>query len=528
MLHDAAGDVRLAIRSLRGSVTITAAAVATLAVGIGATTAIFSVANALVLRPLPVAAPERLATITSATALRFGFQGGIGWNYAMWDQLRQRLDAFDGGFAWMLQRVETSGGGEAQPLTALVASGELFDVLGVRALAGRTFTAADDIPGGGRDGGVAVISETIWERRFERSPRALGSTISIDGVPLTIVGIIARRFRGLDVGQPFDVAIPFGAEALVHGDRSIRENQQAMLLTVMLRLAREQRLPAATAALRTMQPQIVGAKAPRWLNEPFVLVPAPTGISDRSQLRQRYERPLLVLTIVSALTLAIVCLNIANLLLVRAAARRYEISVRLAVGAPPWRVARQVLVEAVMLGACGAAAGGLVAAWVGRALVAELPGTAAVSIDRVLDWRVLAFATVVTLLAVLFFGTAPAAYAARVAPAEALHAQARAAGGERTGLSSLGLVALQVALSMVLLAAAGLFVQTFTRLAATPLGFDSSNVFIVSVATNRVAAEPAARAQLYDRLRDAAAAMRALLARPGRCGRRWGAGAADC
>jgi predicted permease len=508
MLHDAAGDVRLALRSLRGSLTITAAAVATLALGIGATTAIFSVANALMLRPLPVAAPERLATITSATALRFGFEGGIGWNFTMWDQLRQRLGAFDGGFAWMLQRVEASEGGEAQPLTALVASGELFDVLGVHAIAGRTFTPADDAPGGGRDGGVAVISETVWQRRFGRAPGALGSRIAIDGVPLTVVGVTSRRFRGVDVGQPFDVAMPFGAEALVHRDRSIRGNQQAMLLTVMLRLRRGQGLPAATAALRAMQPQIVGTKAPRLLSEPFVLMPASRGISDRSQLRQRYERPLLVLTIVSALTLAIVCVNIANLLLVRAAARRYEVSVRQAVGAPRWRVARQVLVEAMMLGACGAAAGALVAAWVGRALVAQLPGaSAAVSIDRVLDWRVLAFATVVTLLAVLFFGTAPALYAARVPPAEALHAQGRAAGGESTGWSSLGLVVLQVALSMVLLAAAGLFIQTYTRLAAMPLGFDSSRVFVVSVATSRVAAEPAARGQLYDRVRDAAAAI---------------------
>lgn len=161
MIRGAGGDLVRAVRALRGAPIVTGAAVLTLALGIGATTAVFSVANGVILRPLPVAAPQRLVTVTSATALRFGFQGGGGWNYPMWDQLRQRADAFDGAFAWTLQRVDGPDGGAAQPFNALIASGSFFDALGVHALAGRTFTPADDVRGGGPDGGVLVISEAL-------------------------------------------------------------------------------------------------------------------------------------------------------------------------------------------------------------------------------------------------------------------------------------------------------------------------------------------------------------------------------
>ena len=501
MIRGVAGDLRLAVRSLRGTPAITLAAILTLALGIGAPTAVFSVANGLILRPLPVVKPDRLVTVTSATALRFGFQAGAGWSYAMWDRLQQSGDAFDGAFAWTLQQVEASDGGEAQPLNVLIASGGLFDVLGVGALAGRTFTPADDVRGGGADGGVVVISEALWQRRFNGAADVVGSRIKIQGTPLTIVGIIPKSFRGVDVGQPFDVAMPFSAEALVHGDRSLRDSQRALLLTVMLRLKPGQTLSAATAAMRTMQPQIVGPRTPAFLNDPFIVTPASTGISDRSRLRQRYERPLVVLAIVSALVLGIVCVSIANLLLARAAARRYDLSLRLAVGAPRWRLARQVLVEGLVLGGAGAVAGMLVAIWASRALAAQLPASGGpVSVDAAADWRVLAFATGVSLLTVVFFATAPAFYAARVAPVEALQEQGRATGGAPTGPLSLGLIVLQVALSIVLLAGAGLFIQTFNRLVSIPLGLDPQGILVVTVKMPRALAESAARTQLFERI----------------------------
>jgi len=508
MIRGVAGDFRLAIRSLRRTPAITSAAILTLALGIGATTAVFSVANGLMLRPLPVTAPQRLATVTSAFALRFGFQAGAGWNYAMWDQLRQRAGAFDGGFAWTLQRVDGADGGETQPLNALVASGSLFETLGVPALAGRTFTAADDVRGGGADGGVLVISEALWRRRFNGAADVVGSHLSVDGTPLTIVGVIPKSFRGVDVGQPFDVAMPFSAEAIVHGDRSLRDNQRALLLTVLLRLKPGQTMPAATAAIRTMQPQIVGPGAPPFLKDPFIVVPASTGISDRSQLRQRYERPLVVLAAVSVLVLVIVCVNVANLLLGRAAARRYELSLRLAVGAPRWKLARQVLIEGLVLGAAGAAASMLFSMWASHALVAQLPTSGGpISIDVPADWRVWVFATGVSVMTVMSFAAAPAFYATRVPPLEVLQEHGRAAVSDRSGMLSLGLIALQVALSIVLLAGAGLFIQTANRLVGVPLGFEPKGVLVVSVNANRPSGDAAGLQQLYERLRTAAEAV---------------------
>jgi predicted permease len=508
MTGDLGADFRLAARALRAAPAVTLAAVFTLALGIGACTAIFTVANALVLRPLPVRDPQQLVTITSGTALRHGFQSGAGWNYAMWDRLRQRADTFDGALAWTLQRLDLSEGGEMQPVEALLASGGFFHTLGVRAIAGRTFTQADDVRGGGQDGPVVVISHDLWQRRFNGATDIVGSRLSVEGTPMTIIGVAPQRFRGLDIGQLFDLAIPFGAEALIRGRRSLLDNERALLLTVMLRLKSGQTVPEATAALRTMQSQILGPEAPEFLKEPFMLVGASTGISDRSRLRQQYERPLVTLSIVAGLVLLIVCLNIANLFLARAAARRRELSLRLAVGAPWWRVVRQLLVEALTLGILGALGGVLFAGWASRGLVALVSNQGRpILMDLPVDWHVLAFTTGLTMISVVLFGMAPAASAARVSPVEALQDHARVSGGTRTGRLSNGLVLAQIALSIVLLAAAGLFIRTLNRLAAVPLGFDPKGVVVVTVNTARSRMPPAMRPDLHQRVIAAAGAV---------------------
>ena len=239
-------DFRLAVRALRAAPAVTLAAVFTLALGIGACTAIFTVANALALRPLPVPDPQQLVTIPSGTALRQGFQSGAGWNHAMWDRLRQRADAFDGALAWTLQRLDLSEAGEIQPVEALLASGGFFRTLGVGAIAGRTFSQADDVRGGGQDGPVVVISHDLWQRRFHGATDIVGARLSVEGTPMTIIGVAPQRFRGLDIGQPFDLAIPFGAEAVIRGRRSLLDNERALLLTVMLRLKSGQTVPEAT------------------------------------------------------------------------------------------------------------------------------------------------------------------------------------------------------------------------------------------------------------------------------------------
>jgi predicted permease len=504
-------DFRAAVRALLASRAVSGAAVLTLGLAIAAVTAIFSVANALLLRPLPVSRPERLVTISSETALRFGFAGGAGWNYGMWDRLRDRAEAFDGAFAWTLQRFELAESGESQSMQALMASGDVFRTLGVNAAAGRTFTSQDDVRGGGPEGPVVVISHDLWHRRFNADATAIGSHLSIEGTSVTIIGVAPRSFRGIDVGQRIDLVMPFATEAIVRGGRSLVASERALLFTVMLRLKPGQTPPQAASVLRALQPEIVGTKAPPFLKEPFVIVPASTGLTDRSRLRQVYERPLVTLGIVSGLVLLIVSVNLANLFLARAASRRCETSIRLAIGASRWRLARQLFVEGVLLAAIATAAAVPLAAWASHQLVTQLPAAGPVAIDLSLDWRVLLFTTGVMLSAVLVFVLVPAFYASRVGSLEAMQESGRAASGRRTAMLSSAAIFAQVALSIVLLAAAGVFVGTLERLANVPLGFDPHNVVILTVNVPRSAQAQGASLALYDRVVEAVRAVPGVL-----------------
>jgi predicted permease len=473
---------------------VTATAVLSLALGIGANTAVFSVINALLLRPLPVADPSRLVTVSSDFALQHGFKAGAGISYGMWRQLEERLDAFDGGFAWSAARFDLADGGEVEPADALIVSGGFFTTLGVRPLLGRTLTAADDVRGGGPGGPVVVISHRLWQRRFGATPDVIGTRLLVDRVPCTIVGVTAPGFFGLEVGQPFDLVVPLGIDPLIRGPRVSLHNPASMMLTVMIRLTAEQTLDSATAMLRGMQPAILEAAGflagniPSFLKEPFVLVPAATGTSDRSGLRRQYQRPLLTILAIVALVLLIACANIANLLLARATGRRHELSVRLALGAPRWRLVGQLLAESVVMAAIGTIAGTAFAGWGGRALVARLPDTGSpIALELPLDWRVLGFTAAIAIATTLLFGVRPAFRAARGSPIGVLKQDTRT-GTERAGLSN-GFIVAQVALSMILLVAASLLVRTFTRLNATPLGFDSDKVLIISVDSARAQPE---------------------------------------
>jgi putative ABC transport system permease protein len=506
-LEDDMHDLQLALRSLRSAGVVTVAVVLSLAFGIGANTAIFSLVNGLLLRPLPVAQPERLVTVSSAYALAYGYKTGIGWNYQMWQRFQPRAEAFGGAFAWWVQPFDLSQGGAVQRVNGIVASGGFFSTLGVRPFLGRAFGPGYDVRGGGPDGAVVVISYGLWQRRFGGTPGVIGTTLMIERVPFTIIGVTPPEFFGIEVGQSFDVAIPLGTDVLIHGARSALDQPRSLMLAVMLRLAPDQSVEAATAALRVMQPDIAGSDAPQFVKEPYVLVPAATGSSDRSKLRLRYERPLVTLSIVIGLVLLVACGNISNLLLARAAARRYEMSVRLALGAPRWRLVRQLIVEHLLMGGVGAALGLVFAVWASKALVAQLSTTGdpvfagtPIFLDLSLDWRVLAFTVAAGAGTAIVFGTAPALGAARISPIEALRGARQTVAGQSRSTLPGSLVVSQVALSLVVVVAAGLFTATFRRLAAVPLGVDADRVLVVNLDSSRSRVEPAERRRLHERI----------------------------
>ena len=500
--------LRDAVRELKAAPAISAIAILSLALGIGANTAMFSILDTLMLRSLPVHQPERLAML-GQNGQRTDFTNPI------WEAVRDRAAIVDGALAWSATRFNLAQGGRTEFVDGLWASGSFFDVLGVTPILGRTWQPDDDRHGGGANGAVAVISYTFWQRRYGGSTGVIGQSIVIERVPFTIIGVTPPAFFGLDVGRTFDVAIPIGTEALIRGKESSLNAGSYWWLNVIVRRKPGQSLADAAAAMRGIQPQVRAATLPQgwraedihlYLRDHFTLDAATTG---NSYLRTRYQRPLVAITIVVGLVLAIACANIANLALARATARRHELSVRLALGASRSRLVRQLLGESLVLAGLGGALGLVFAGWFSRLLVRQLStSTTNVFLDLTIDWRILAFTTLVSCATALLFGTAPALQATRVQPNDAIKAQGRG-GSEAPTRLALGnvLVVVQVALSLTLVVAAGLFVRTFSIMASRDLGFDRDPVLIASVNAQSLQLEVEARRQLFQQLRDAAASM---------------------
>ena len=478
-LESLTADVRYAARSLFAAPGFALVAVHSLALGIGANTAIFSLTNALLLKPLPVSHPEELLKITMAKPEEDEFTNPL------WELIRDQKSLFAGAFAYGTDRFNLAKGGVERTAPAAWVSGDMFNVLGLRAIAGRLILPADDARG---CAGVAAVSAGFAQREFGSAEQALGKVLSLDGHPMEVVGVTDLEFFGMSVGRTADIYLPLCAQTVFNGP-DVLDQRSRWYLNIVVRPALELNLAQLNARLSAAAPGIYAATLPpRWsagekkeyLAGGLAAEPAATGMSD---IRGRYKPALYTLMVVVGVVLLIACANIANLLLARATARQREIAIRLAIGAGRWRVVRQLLTESLLLAGLGAALGVVFAAWASRLIVGFITmGRATVWLDLSLDGRVLAFTVAVAAGTAVLFGVIPAWRATRVDPQAALKSGGRGAtSGDARHRIGKALVVAQVALSLALVAASGLLLGSFRRLVALDPGFRREGVLLVSM-----------------------------------------------
>ncbi|MBO0858869.1 MAG: ABC transporter permease [Chloracidobacterium sp.] len=471
-------DLLFGVRMLRKGKMFTLVAIVSIALGIGANTAIFSLINAMMLRALPVRNPQELAIFSSVR------EKGPGYNfsYPLYERFRDRNRSFSGVIAGtniMSARLIVNESGAVESTREQSVTGNFFSMLGVGAVVGRIFTEADDNPAPAQP--AAVISYEFWKRRFGLDPGVVGRKISINNTPLVIVGVAPLGFSGIEVGARPDLWRPIRAS----DDTNELNSRFSGWLRVMGRLRPGASVAQAQAEIELIIRQYLGEisfqspreDATRWWGNGFRLERGGDGYTLRNQFRE----PLLILMTTVAMVLLIACVNVANLLMARAATRRKEISVRLAVGASRFRLIRQLLTESLLLAMIGGAAGLFFARLCASALLAYLPEQTRGALDVAPDARVLGFTLGISVLTGLLFGLAPAWQSTRVDLTASLKDQSGAsASRSRLAFNKL-LVVAQVALSFFLLIGAGLFVRSLRNLRSLDIGFDYENIVQFSI-----------------------------------------------
>jgi putative ABC transport system permease protein len=471
-------DVRYALRGLRANPAFTLTVVLSLALGIGANTAIFSLLNAVLLKTLPVSNPAELVQVT------MGQENGDVFTNPIWEELNRRQDAFTGAFAFGDQTFNLSTGGVARPVPGNYVGGEFFATLGLAPAAGRLLSGADDFRGCPP---VVVLGHGFWQSEFAGQADAVGRTLTLDGHPFEIIGVAPPGFFGVEVGRFNQLYTPLCAEAVVQGKNSALDRRSTWFLQVLGRPKPGMSPAQVGARLVAISPEVFGATVPpnwgaegrtSYAQRHFETQPAATGLSD---LRLQYRPALMMLMAVVGIVLLISCGNVANLLLARGAVRQREIAMRMALGASRVRLVRQMLTESMMLALFGAATGFLFARWGSALLVRMLSDRGdTVWLDLSLDYRVLGFTIGVAVVTGVLFGLMPAWRTTRVDPQVAIRAHGRGVleGGTRFTLGK-ALVLVQVALSLVLVLGAALLLRTFHTLATIDPGFRREGVLVV-------------------------------------------------
>ena len=508
-------DARYGVRMLRKSPGFTAAAVLSLALGIGANTAIFTLLNAVLLKSLPVHAPDQLVLFgdsPSEGTSKGDPPRGRWWlfSYPAYEYLRDHNDslaglcAFRSGEARLSVRIEGSSGEAAQRAQGHLVSGNYFSVLGVTSSLGRVLTPEDD-EAAARP--ATVISHRYWKDKWKADPLVIGKSVVLNGAPFTIVGVAPPEFFGERVRRAPDFWLPLAFQPQVEMHDSALNDQKTYWLNLMGRLKPGVGSEQAQASLNVALQQFLTAQAGAELtddrrasiqNSSVKLAPGGRGISG---LRFFYSEPLRMLMAIVALVLLIACANVGNLLLSRSASRQTEMSLRLALGASRGRIVRQLLTESVVLAAIGGAIGLLFAGWGVDALVALVSKTTPLDVRA--DTLVLAFTAGVSLFSGIIFGLAPALRASRSDLSTALKAKSSRVGGLklRSGLAP-ALIVSQVALSLVLLVGAGLFGRSLLKLEGEDLGFNRENVLLVDIDPRLAGYKPTELSALYRQLLD--------------------------
>jgi putative ABC transport system permease protein len=492
-------DVRDAIRSLRKSPGFTSVAVLSLALGIGANAAIFTLINAVMLRTLPVKAPDRLVQITRllSSGPEQGRPGFV--PYPLFELFRDHVTSISGAFAQGTSDQAIAIDDEDEFVTVDLVSGAYSTVLGIEPAIGRLLEPGDDVLSPASP--AAVISDRYWQRRFGRSPSAIGKTFTVRDRTFTIVGVTPPSFEGARPGRVPDLMLPL---VMMMSD-SQRTSTGFNWLNVLARLKPGATVEQANAETQVLFDAFLLSEAARAtekeragiLRQRAAAFSAPDGFNP---IRDNIAQPLLIVMGIVALILLLACVNLSGLLLARAAARQREISIRLAIGAGRGRLLRQFLTESVVLASIGGALGLSLAVWSSASLFALFLGGREVTLSVAPDLRVLAFTSVVSLLACCVAGLLPALHAVRVNMNPALK-EVRAHGHGRLGKT---LVVAQLAISMILIVGATLFVGTLVKLYAVDRGFDSDGVLVVNVRTSRPYPAPRAKAvqdALLERLR---------------------------
>ncbi|HYU79046.1 MAG TPA: ABC transporter permease [Vicinamibacterales bacterium] len=504
-------DVRYAFRTLQRSPAFAVIVVLTLGLGMGANTAIFSLMDQVLLRRLPVKNPRELVQLDGPGTFMGRTFNDRTFSYPMYADLRDRNTVFTGLIARFPANATLTYRGQAERVDVELVSGNTFEVLGVSPIIGRPLTPEDDRTPGAHP--VAVISYSYWQRRFAASPAALNQVVTINSTPVTIIGVAPAGFAGVVASQTPDVFMPIMMKAQLTPTWNDLDNRRSRWLTVVGRLKPGMTIDSAKVQLDLVYQQILAyelqavpafASAPdrfrdRFREKTLMLYPASRGLSG---LRESASSPLLVLMAMVGLVLLIACANVANLLLTRATARQREMAVRLALGAARNRLIRQTLTESLVLAIAGGIVGLVLSIWVGDLLLGAMPGeTVTRSLSTSPDIRVGLFTGALSLVTALVFGLVPAMQSARVELNRTMREETGSVSGSaHQARFRKGLVVAQVALSMLLVAGAGLFARSLYNLRQLDPGFQTDSLITFHVDPSLNGYDQNRIKRYYDRL----------------------------